>query len=167
MLKRSFEILTADFHSLSVFGAWQYGPPMTCSFTYEQSMTLPLSQKGNTILFEQLAKAMGISEELSDNTLTCFLYDVIFVDFKQLNDEESQILFLDDKNKAVMPMNWPQAQQWIYENGFSITGIPEKIRPDCKNEPGSDATVTIRYRPFVASASMAKKAQIPGSFRFA
>lgn len=162
MQKRSYELFTLDMHSLSIFGAWQYknnGKALDkyCAFTYEQTMILPLSQKGNTILFEQLSEVIGLPYSLSDNLFDCFLYDVMFVDCK-LEEDEKQVCFINDENSSALCMDSSEAREWLYMNGFYITGVPK--RNDSRNRPYKTdgiATEAVHFRPFVSSASMARK----------
>ncbi len=164
MLKRSYEIFTVDLHTLSVFGAWQYSQEekeekqKCCFFTYEQAMTLPLSQKGNTILFEQLSETVKLPYELSYNPYSCFLFDIMFVNLIPKKDE-TQVCFLDEKQNAVTIMDAPEAREWLYMNGFSVSGVPKRNEATRNRPPKSNdvETETVFFRPFVASASMARK----------
>lgn len=177
MLKRSYEILTVDLRMLSVFGAWQYRlgdkgeDPKRCSFTYEQAMMLPLSQKGNTILFEQLSETVGLEYGLSDNPYSSFLFDIMFVDFMpREKEEEMQVCFIpqeeetqacssENTQKAVITKCKQDAEKWLYMNGFSVTSVPKRDEKTRNRPPKLDntETETVFFRPFVASASMARK----------
>ena len=176
MLKRSFEVFNIDLEMLNLFGAFSYSESSTfsCSFTYEQSRMIPRSRKRNTLLFEQLNKIIRIPYTLSHDVLPHFLYECIFVDTRLYETNATLCLLersegaADSPNPgitAVEPVSKEQITERIVKNlfryGFTITGVPKrdpttKKRALC-GECTPDNVEDIYYRPFIASASMARK----------
>lgn len=164
MLKRSFEVFSVDLDMLNLLGAFcAEKDQFFCSLSYEQSRILSRSSKLNTQLFEQLGEIIGLPYRVSHNILPDFLYECIFVDMNVRGLDSTLCLLEKDAEgsvRAVRPISQEQLIRNLYTHGFTIRGVPKRHpvtleRPGRAEEPcGAE---DIRYRAFVASASMARR----------
>ncbi|NLT49272.1 MAG: hypothetical protein GXX92_12740, partial [Clostridiales bacterium] len=118
-------------------------------FTHAQTRMFEIATKKNTELFDQLAQIRAIPLSPSANLLESFLYDVMIVDMRLPRDAGEGTVLCYPAVGGGVGMVEPQAlAQIVYEDGFVIAGVPV-----------GGERVDLRYKPFIASASMARKNQ--------
>lgn len=162
MGKRSVELFEMELGLLPMLGTIKVenGAPSACELTYENSLMLRRIRKRNTVFFDQLTKVLGLAYEMNDVRLD-FLYDAILVNFSSLADEKSSYAAIGDEE--LVAVDNLSLKELVYFHGFTITGVPKRdettgLRPVSKDK--DTQTEDVRYRAFVASASMARKGQL-------
>ncbi|MBR2257290.1 MAG: hypothetical protein IJ899_08125 [Blautia sp.] len=174
-----YELLSVKLNDIIMFnGLVQDNIGFYIELDYDHARLFETVRKRNTLLFEQLNKFYGLKTKANSDTIKDFLYEIIIVDLNW--NSRAGLPFYKDKDGKIQTISTDQLKELLYYEGIRIRNIPKTSLLEKKTgfdfpSNGSNANVdetgynnykilneyediTI-YKPFVSSASMARKGQ--------